>query len=403
MSSRRGFLHTLTALPVVGPVVGWFAPSLVSAKAEAAPMARDVYKELGLRSIVNAAGTYTILGGSLIHPEVVAAMAAAARQFINLGELHAAVGKQIAEMLGSEAALVTAGAASALTLATAACVAGKDADKIRRLPDTTGMKNEVIIQKAHRFGYDHAVRNVGVKLIEVETAAELEKAVNARTAMMLFYNDFDAMGKIKVEEFVKLGKKLGVVTLNDAAADVPPIENFARYLKMGYDFVVFSGGKGLRGPQSAGLLLGRKELIEAAALNNNPNADSVGRTNKVGKEEIVGMWAALRRFLKQDHAAVWAEWEKRVQTIADLVTTVKGVKTEKFVPPIANHTPHLRLTWDAGLGVTPAEVAKRLREGTPRIEVRPIIAEALEVSVWMLEPGEERIVGERLRDALKKA
>ena len=399
MSSRRGFLQTLAALPGIGTVLGWFTPSLVVARPAEVVTPRDVYKELGLQPIINAAGTYTMLGGSLIHPEVVAAMASAARQFVNLSELHAAVGKQIAEMLGCEAALVSAGAASALTLATAACVAGKDAEKIRRLPDTAGMKNEVIIQKAHRFGYDHAVRNVGVRLVEVETAQELEKAVNARTALMMFYNDFDAVGRIKVEEFARLGKQLGVTTLNDAAADVPPVENFTRYLRMGYDLVIFSGGKGLRGPQSAGLLLGRKELIEAAALNNNPHADSVGRTNKVGKEELVGMWAALRRFLKQDHVAVWAEWEKRVQTIADLVGSVKGVKTEKFVPPIANHTPHLRMTWDAG--IKPAEVAKQLKEGTPRIEVRPVIADALEVSVWMLEPGEERIVGERIREVLK--
>src|SRR5262245_24999674 len=344
MSSRRGFLQVLAALPGVGPLLGWLTPA---AAAPPTPTAPDVYRELGLRSLINAAGTYTALGGSLMPPEVVEAMAAAARQFVSLTELHAAVGKQIAELLGCEAALVTAGAASALTMATAACVAGKDGAKIRRLPDTAGMKNEIIIQKAHRFGYDHAVRNVGVHLIEVETVEDVERAVKGRNVvMMLFYNDFDAIGKIKVEEFCRLGKRLGVTTLNDAAADVPPVEHLSRYLKMGYDLVVISGGKGLRGPQSAGLLLGRKDLIEAAAANNHPNADSVGRTNKVGKEEIVGMWAALRRFLKQDHAAVWREWEKRVQTIAGLVESVKGVKTEPFVPPIANHTPHLRITWD---------------------------------------------------------
>jgi L-seryl-tRNA(Ser) seleniumtransferase len=397
MSSRRSFLQTLAALPAVGTMLRWLVPSAV-----AAPAVRDVYKELGLRPIINAAGTYTALGGSLMTPETVEALTSASRQFVNLTELHAAVGKQIAAMLGCEAALVTAGAASALTLATAACVAGKDGARIRRLPDTAGLRNEVLIQKAHRFGYDHAVRNVGVRLIEVETPEDVERAIKSgNVVMMLFYNDFDAAGKLKVEEFARLGKRLGVTTLNDAAADVPPVENFTRYLRMGYDLVVFSGGKGLRGPQSAGLLLGRKDLIEAAALNNNPHADSVGRTNKVGKEEIVAMWSALRQFLKQDHAAVWRDWEKRVQTITDLVGTVKGVKSEPFVPPIANHTPHLRIAWNIP-GLTPAEVARRLRDGEPRIEVRPIIGDALEVSVWMLEPGQERIVGERLRDALKK-
>jgi uncharacterized pyridoxal phosphate-dependent enzyme len=401
MSSRRSFLQTLAAVPGIGAVLGWFAPSLVSAK-PAVPDPGDVYKELGIQPIINAAGTYTMLGGSLMSAETVAAMASASRRFVNLAELHAAAGKQIAQMLGCEAALVTAGAASALTLATAACVAGKDGDKIRRLPDTAGMKNEVIIQKAHRFGYDHAVRNVGVRLVEVETADQVERAVaGGRVAMMLFYNDFDAAGKIKVEEFARLGKQLGVPTLNDAAADVPPAENYTRYLKMGYDLVAFSGGKGLRGPQSSGLLLGRKDLIEAAALNNNPHADSVGRTNKVGKEEIVGLWAALRQFLKQDHAAVWREWENRVQVIADLVGGVSGVKTEKFAPPIANHSPHLRIIWDTA-NFKPGELVKRLREGSPPVEVRPVIGDAVELSVWMLEPGEERIVGERIRDVLRK-
>jgi len=400
MSSRRGFLHWLAALPGVSALLSWLAPTGTAA-ASPSPLP-DVYKELGLRPLINAAGTYTALGGSLMPPEVVAAMTAAARQFVSLPELQQAAGKQIAALLGCEACLVTAGAASALTLATAACVAGKDPAKIRLLPDTTGMKNEVVIQKAHRFGYDHAVRNVGVRLVEVETREDLEKAVNARTALLLFYNDFNGVGQIKVEEFAALAKKVGVPALNDAAADVPPVEHFTRYLKMGYDLVAISGGKGLRGPQSSGLLLGRKELIEAAALNNNPNADSVARTNKVGKEEIVALWAAVRRFVRLDHAAVWQEWERRVQTVVDLVTAVAGVRTEKFVPPLANHSPHLRITWDAVKTMPPAEVVRRLREGEPRIEVRPIIGDGLEISVWMLEPGEERVVGEHIRDILKK-
>jgi L-seryl-tRNA(Ser) seleniumtransferase len=397
MSSRRGFLQVLAAVPGLGVLIGWLVPSLV-----AAPAKRSVYQELGVRPLVNAAGTYTALGGSLMPAEVVEALAEAARQFVDLNELQRAVGKSIAEMLGCEAALVTDGAASALTLATAACVTGKDGEKIRKLPDTTGMKSEVVIQKSHRYGYDHAVRNVGVRLVEVETREELERAVSPKTAMMLFFNDRDADGRIHVEEFARLGKQLGVPTLNDAAADVPPVEHLTRYLKLGYDLVAFSGGKGLRGPQAAGLLIGRRDLIEAATLNNNPNTDSVGRTNKVGKEELVAMWAALRRYLKQDHAATWKEWERRIQVIAELVGAVPGVRTEPFVPPIANHVPHLRISWDtAKVRLTPADVVKRLREGEPRIEVRPIVGEALEVSVWMLEPGEERIVGQRLRDVLK--
>src|SRR5262249_48724142 len=155
-----------------------------------------------------------------------------------------------------------------------------------------------------------------------------------------FFNDAEGAGRIKVKEFAKLGKRLKVPTFNDAAAEVPPVANLTRYLKMGYDLVAFSGGKGLRGPQAAGLLLGRKDLIEAAAAHNNPHSDTIGRTNKVGKEELVGMWAALKLYLEQDHTAVWREWEKQIETISALVTAVKGVKAEKFVPPLANHTPH---------------------------------------------------------------
>jgi L-seryl-tRNA(Ser) seleniumtransferase len=397
-ANRRGFFHLLLSLPVVGSAVGWLSP--VRAAAPAAR--RDVYKELGIRPLINAAGTYTVLGGSLIRPEVVEAMASAAHHFVPLVELQETVGRKIAALVGCEAALVTAGAASALMLGTAACVAGKDADRIRRLPDTTGMKNEVIIQKAHRYGYDHAVRNVGVRLVEVETRAELLRAVNPRTAMMLFFNDANAAGRIDVKEFAGLGKKVKVPTLNDAAAEIPPVENLTRYLKMGYDLVAFSGGKGLCGPQSTGLLLGRKDLIEAAAAHNNPHTDAIGRTNKVGKEELVGMWAALKAYLEQDQAALWREWEKRVKAIAEQARAVKGVKAEPFVPPLANHTPHLRLTWDsAKVGVTPADVIKGLREGEPRIEVRPPIAGGVELSVWMLKPEEVAVVGRRLREVLR--
>ena len=204
-----------------------------------------------------------------------------------------AVGKRIAKLLHCQAALVTSGCASALSLSTAACVAGKDPGTDPPLPDTTGMKNEVLVQKTHRVGYDHAIRNAGVKMIEVETREELENAINDRTAMMFFLNFADPRGKIHHEEFVAIGKKHNVPTLIDAAADVPPVENLWRYTKMGFDLVGFSGGKGLRGPQSAGLLLGRKDLIEAARLNNSPNGDTLCRTNKVNKEEIIGMLVAL--------------------------------------------------------------------------------------------------------------
>src|SRR5207245_8134568 len=213
-----------------------------------------------------------------------------------------------ATRLHCEAAMVTSGAASALTLGTAAVLTGTGSRNVLDLPTLAGMHSEVIIQKSHRFGYDHAVRNCGVRLVEVETREDLERAINNQTAMMLFYNNNNMEGRIQDEAFVQLGRKHGVPTLNDAAADVPPVDNLWKYTKMGFDLVAFSGGKGLRGPQSAGLLLGRKDLIAAARLNAPPNGNTVGRGMKVNKEEMVGMLAALELYLAKDHAAEQREF-----------------------------------------------------------------------------------------------
>ncbi|MCP5118349.1 MAG: selenocysteine synthase, partial [bacterium] len=295
-TDRRSFLTALGTMPFLG--------SLLPAARNTA--ARDVITELGVSPLINAAGTYTSLTASLMPTEVVDAIRVASTKYVRLNELQEAAGKRIAELLECEAALISAGCASALSLATAACVAGKDREKILRIPDTHGMKNEVIIQKTHRNGYDHAVRNTGVQLIEVETRQEFERAVNHRTAMLFFLNSAGKKGQIGWEEFVELSKKHNVPSLIDAAADVPPVDNLFRFTKMGFDLVAFSGGKGLRGPQSAGLLLGREDLIEAALMNNNPNSNSLCRTNKVNKEKIVGMLAALELYLKRDHKAEWA-------------------------------------------------------------------------------------------------
>jgi uncharacterized pyridoxal phosphate-dependent enzyme len=390
-SNRRRFLQGLAALPGLGAI----RPSA----ARSSGVERDVYRELGVRPLVNAAGTYTMLSASLLAPEVRDAMDAASRKYVNLIELHQAVGKRIAALTGSEAALVTAGAASALTLGTAACMAGREGEKIRLLPDTTGMKNEVVIQKSHRYGYDHAVRNTGAKLVEVETREDLERALGEKTAMMLFYHRHDPLGRVKVEEFLGIGRKHGIPTMIDAAADVPPVGNLSRFQKMGFDLVVFSGGKALRGPQCAGLLLGRKDLVEAAARNNNPNTDTVGRTNKVGKEEIVGMWAALERYLALDHAAQWKEWERRCDAVAAPLAGLKDVKSATFVPETANAVPHLRISWDYSR-LKADDAVRRLREGDPRIETRPEATSGIEIAVWTLEPGEEDVVGRRLREVL---
>ena len=391
MPNRRRFLQSVSAMPLLGT------------SAQAAPAKRDYFKDLGVRPFINAAGTYTTLTASLMLPEVVQAIDYASRQFVHLQELHDAAGQRIASLIGCEAAMVTAGAASALTLGTAACLTGTNHEFIRRLPDTTGMKTEVIIQKSHRYGYDHAVRNCGVRFVEVETAAELERAVNQRTAMMLFFNANDNVGQIHAAEFAALGKKHNIPTFTDAAADVPPVENLSRYIKQGFDLVTFSGGKGLRGPQSAGLLLGRKHLIEAARLNDSPNSDAIGRGMKVNKEEILGMMVAVETYLKKDHAAEGREFEKRIKVIADSVGPVSSVKTETFVPEIANAVPHLRISWDeAALKITPREAMKKLLEGEPSIELKPGPKPgSIEVAVWMLQPNEAQIVARRIREVLK--
>ena len=398
MSNRRRFLQSLSSLPVVG---GLLPSSLAAAKKLPE---RDFFKELGVGTFINAAGTYTTLTASLMSPEVVQAYEFASRSYVRLNELQDAAGKRIAEMIGCEAAMVSSGAAGALTCGTAACMTGTNQEFIRRLPDTTGMKTEVIIQKTHRYGYDHAVRNCGIKFVEVETAEELERAVNANTVMMLFFNANEPKGQIKGEQFVALGKKHRIPTFNDAAADVPPLENLSKYTKMGFDLVTFSGGKGIRGPQSAGLLLGRKDLIEAARLNTSPYSDSIGRGMKVNKEELLGMMVAVEVYTKKDHQAEWREWEKRAKQIIDAATSVKDVNGAVDIPEIANHVPHVHITWDqAKVKITPKEVVKQLKEGSPSIEPTPGPPDRLVIGVWMMQPGDAEVVAKRVREILKSA
>ena len=399
MWSRRRFLETFSALPLVG---GFAGASAVPASAAAAGKAgHDYFAELGVRPFINAAGTYTAMTASLMPPEVMEAIHYASKRFVMLDELHDKVGQRIATLLRAEGAMVTSGAASALTLGTAAVLTGKDQQKMVDLPNLAGMKSEVIIQKAHRFGYDHAVRNCGVKLIEVESPDDVDRAVSDKTAMMLFYNAAAPPGPIPDVEFVRLGRKHGVPTFNDAAADVPPVENFWKYTGMGFDLVAFSGGKGIRGPQSAGLLLGRKDLVEAARLNAPPNGNTVGRGMKVNKEEMLGMLVALERFVKMDHALEGREFERRAELIRSTAAAVPGVKAEVFVPPVSNHVPHIRISWEGGDEAAAAAVVKAMKDGEPSIAIRNE-KEALVIGVWMMQPGEDRIVARRLRQVLEK-
>ncbi|MBZ5686327.1 MAG: aminotransferase class V-fold PLP-dependent enzyme [Acidobacteriia bacterium] len=408
--NRRGFLGTAAAM--VGSIL---APRKLFSKVPATAGSNAVsgfgqsgnpYDELGVTTVINCEGTMTMLGGSILRPELEAVMAMAGRHFVNIPELEVAAGKRIAEMLKlpeGYSALVTSGAAAAIQSGLAGILTGDNEKLIQQLPDLSGMKSEVIIQKSHRNPFDHQLRSTGIKLIEVETRDELRQAVNDRTAMMHFSNFANAAGQIKVDEWVKLAKQYNVPCMNDAAADTPPVSHLWDYTNMGYDLVTFSGGKAMRGPQCAGLLIGRKDLVAYALLNNSPHEDTLGRSQKVGKEEIIGMVKALELYLKEDHDALAREWQERLERISRELTKVPGVSTSFFVPDIANHVPHMQITWDSRVSLEPKQVSKLLRESKPAIvigggEGKP----GLSMCSFMLQPGEDKIVAERLEHILKE-
>ena len=407
--NRRGFLGTAAAM-----VASVFAPHrLFSTTAEGGNASLNgfgqtgnPYEELGVATVINCEGTMTMLGGSLLRPELEAVMAMAGRHFVSIPELEVAAGKRIAEMLklpDGYTALVTSGAAAAMQSGLAGILTGDNQALIRQLPDLTGMKSEVIIQKSHRNPFDHQLRSTGVRLVEIETREQLRRAVSDRTAMMHFTNFANAAGQIKVDEWANLAKQFKLPCMNDAAADTPPVSHLWDYAAMGYDLVTFSGGKAIRGPQCAGLLIGRQDLVAYALLNNSPHEDTLGRSQKVGKEEIIGMVKALELYLKEDHEALAREWQDRLVTISSELTKIPGVSTAFFTPDIANHVPHMQITWDSKVGVTPQEVAKLLRNSKPSIvigggEGRP----GLSLRSFMLQPGEDKIVAAQLSRILRE-
>ncbi len=326
-------------------------------------------------------------------------------KFVRLDELHDAVGKRIAQMLGAPAAMVPSGAAAGLTLGTAAVLTGEDPDRIRRIPDLTGMKTEVIVQKAHRFPYDHMVRNCGVRLVEVESREDLERAINPNTAMLLFLNKARKDGSLRMEEFVAIGKKRNIPTMNDCAADVPPIENLLGPIKVGFDLVVVSGGKAIRGPQSAGILAGRADLIRAARKNTSPNSDTIGRSCKVNKEEMVGMMVALESLLKEDYPSIYRGWVRTAESVRSAAVKLPGVGAEVFVPEIANQCPHVRVRWNSSqYSVSPDALLQKMRDGEPSVELvpAPTIPGTIEIASWMLQPGEADIVSRRIGEILTR-
>lgn len=364
----------------------------------------NVYEELGVTTVINGEGTMTMLGGSLPRPEVEAIMAEAGKHFVSIPELEVAAGKKIAEMLklpDGYTALVTSGAAGAMQSGLAGILTGDNEEFIKQLPDLTGLKSEVVIQKSHRNPFDHQLRSTGVKLIEIETRDDLRKAINGKTAMMHFTNFANAAGQIKVDEWAKLAAENHIPSFIDAAADTPPVSHLWDYTKMGYDLGAFSGGKAIRGPQCAGFLIGRKDLIGYALLNNSPYEDTLGRGQKVGKEEIVGMVKALELYLNEDHDALEKEWWARLDSISRQISKVPGVSTAYLVPDIANHVPHMQINWDPRrISLTPRDASQLLKNSKASIVLgRSEIG--LGMNSFMLQPGEEKIIADRLVEVFR--
>ncbi len=415
---RRSVLKWLAAAPVFG-AIGY---QVLARKAFAAAGATNVYQRIGVRPLINARGTWTYLSGSLILPEVRAAMDAASRQFVDMFELQEAAGKRLAALSGAESGMVTSGSAGAMAAATAACIAGADPENIWKLPDTTGLKSEVVMLGG-RSAFDSAIRLAGGKLVIAEALADLSAAIHSQTAMV-----YTTWRDDNLQKALEITRRAGVPLLLDDAAGIPPFDNLSRYAKLGVDLYCFSGGKGMRGPQCAGVLLGRKMLIDAALKNYNPYEGSICRPMKVGKEEIIGMLTAIETWQHVDMDELNREWNARVTRIAKLVETVPGVTTKIYVPEEGNSYPTLRVEWDESkFGLTVAQCDQKLRAGEPRIEVLtnsnpslvPAVREGsggdnndpkheppknqLEIVSMTLQNGEDLVVARRLREILNSA
>jgi L-seryl-tRNA(Ser) seleniumtransferase len=371
----------------------------------------DIYDKLGIKKLINAEGTLTRLGGSVMDPDVLKEMIEASKYFVDLNELLEKSGEYVANLIGVDASYITSGAAAGLTLATAACITGTDPAKIRQLPDLQGLKNEVLIQKSHRNGYDHAIRQAGVTLVEFglikETYPwELRAAINDRTAAIIHFLEFENDRNLALSDVIPIAKEIGVPLILDAAAELPPVKNLSRFFHMGADLTVFSGGKDICGPQSSGLVVGRRDLIAACALNANPNY-SIGRAMKVGKEEIAGMIAALERYLKQDFAAEEKLWEDMVAHIVTTLADIPGLDARRVSPAEPgvqpNWIPRVYLDWQKGIiPLSSGEVKSLLRQGEPGIAVGTT-STGLFVNPQTLTPGQEKIIAKTLRKLLGPA
>lgn len=395
-------------MPLSGGIIGGiFTSKTVFSESKQKRDRRDLFEELGVIKVINAGVTMTFLSGSLMMPEVLDAINSTSHDFANMFDLQDKVGAKIAEMLQCEDAMVTSGAACAMVLGTAAAITGKDPEKIKLIPNLPGPRPEVIMLKSHRYLFDQAITTTGATIIEVAGPDEMDKAFNSNTVLALFYN---AAGSSSVshEEFIALCKKHNIPSFIDAAADVPPVENLFKYQKMGFDLVTFSGGKMIRGPQSAGLLFGRKDLIEAAKLNHSPHEAPIGRPMKVNKEEMFGMYAALKSYLERNHQQEWDGWLERIEKIKKKVTQVESVQGETYINPgPANAFPTLYVTWDQEIvKMTANDAQAALQKGTPSIVTNVTTkdgSKVLSVGVVLLRPDQIDIVARRVREVLKHA
>ncbi len=368
----------------------------------------SIYQRLGIRTVINGNATLTRLGGSIMPPEVIAAMADASKHFVDIIELQKRVGEEIAKLTHNEAAYVSCGAAAALTLSTAACITGLDPTKREKLPHLdASMKSEVIVHRHGRVGYDFAVRQVGVTFVEIgnengTTPDELEDAITEKTAAIFYFaNPGREHLWVPYKEAITIAKRHGVPLIVDAAAQLPPPENLWRFTQMGADLALFSGGKGLCGPQSSGLIVGNKSLIEAIAFNGPPHP-FIGRGMKVGKEELVGLLAAIEWYVGQNHEDLQQSYEDQVNYYDEMFADIQGVTVHRSFPSEAGQPmPRTEIRFDEEqLGITRNEILRQLAEGEPSIDIAGAGANGVLINGQTLMPGEMEIIAQRLKEII---
>jgi len=361
---------------------------------------RNLYEELGITPVLNFRGTHTVIGASKLWPELHESMLAASQSFVSIEELQDKAGERIAKLIGCEDAMVTTGTAGAITLAVAGVLTGADEKKVRQLPDLTGMRSEVIIQKVHRNGYDHAVRNTGVKIVNVDSREQLESAFSERTAAVYFLGgtsgDWAYETPVKIDECLTIAHRASVPVIVDAANMLPPFSNLQELARQGVDLICTSGGKHMRGPQCSGILAGRKELIRAARLNSSPHSDSLGRGLKVGREEVVGLLLAAEKYSKLDFDAIDRQCQAQAAYLAGELKKIAGVQV-RFAPHDRTRRVHrVQVEWDSSR-ISVGDLERKLLEGSPRVAVLRE-GKGITFTVFMNDAGDEKHAARRMKE-----